>query len=242
MLFDVERRWWPKAICRWEDRGLFFAEGGMVNRKPSGTVQELWDQAKEICAMCPALNECQRDTLGEPFGVFGGRDQYERYRIRSVMAAAVKRWPVERQLTWGRQLHYMREGGVSWSTIQLQSGMPITAAAWLIERWKELRPKTAAPVAIVDLELPVLVRERPSFPTRPGRRHAWARHNGLVSDAWYRGETSDGAWVQVTTTAGRGQTQKWIKAEDVYLYRPQAVVILNYVERPDDERTRDPAA
>jgi hypothetical protein len=244
MLFDVERRWWPRAICRWEDHGLFFAPGGQYDRRPSPEAQALWNRAKDICSMCPALKECRRDTLGELYGVFGGRDESERYKIRRALTVAVQQWPEERQLAWGEQLHSMRQGEVSWTSIQAQCGMPQAPAEFLIRTWTahEAERRESVKLKVVDLELPVLGR-RPDFPATQGRRHAWVKHNNLVSDAWYRGETPDGEWIAVTTEAGRGPTHKWVPAKDVHLYRPQAVVILNYVGRPDrDDRSTAPIA
>ncbi|MFF4019973.1 WhiB family transcriptional regulator [Streptomyces sp. NPDC001843] len=232
VLFDPHRKWGPRGICRYEDRGLFFAEG-MHNRKPAEAVQALWNQAKEICAMCPVLQECKRDTLGEEYGVFGGLDQFERYKIRRALPQAVRNWPRERQLAWGKELSVMREGGLSWATIQAQCGMPQSAAEFLINRWRD-EPKrpVAAKTKIVDLQLPSVIREKPEFPVKPGRRHAWVRHRGVVSDAFYRGETPDGEWLCLTTVAGRGQVHKWFRKEDVRMYSPQVVVILNYAARP----------
>lgn len=237
VLFDPHRRWGPRGICRWEDRGLFFAEGGMFHKRPAPAVQALWDQAKEICAMCPVLAECQRDTLGEEYGVYGGRDPYERYRIRKAMSRAIFRWPEARRLAWAKEIHRMRKAGMHWRTIQTQTGMSLSAAEDLYAIWDDrLKEQKAEPAGVVDLQLPEL--EKPGFPERPGRRHAWVRHNGLISDAWYRGETPDGEWINVTTFSGRGNVNKWFRKEDVHLYRPQAVVILNYTGRPD-ERDHD---
>jgi hypothetical protein len=232
-LFDPHRRWGPRGICRWEDRGLFFADAGMPNRKPAQKVQALWDQAKEICAMCPVLAECKRDTLGEDYGVFGGLDQFERWKLRRSMSQAVQTWPEEKRLAWGKELHEMREANISLSTIQTQTGLYPSVAMHLIEAWLEHLEKApkVAEDGITDLPLPEPKGETP-FPDKPGRRDAWVRHNGVISDAWYRGETPDGEWINVTINAGRGQTHKWIGAQDVKLYRPQAVIILNYVARP----------
>lgn len=237
MLYDPHRRWGPRGICRWEDRGLFFAESGQPNRKPAAAVQVLWDQAKEICAMCPVLAECKRDTLGEEYGVFGGLDQYERYRVRKVMSRAIKKWPEARRLAWAREIYRLRKSGMMWRTIQTQTGMPPSAAEELYAIWNERLERKKPEAEIVDLPLPE--PEKTPFPDRPGRRHAWVRHNGLVSDAWYRGETPDGQWFKMTTFSGRGQVNKWFPKDDVHLYRPQAVVILNYAERPADERDHD---
>ena len=231
VLYDPHRRWGPRGICRWEDRNLFFAPGGQADRKPGPKVQARWDQAKELCAMCPALAECRRDTLGEEFGVFGGLDQHQRYLIRRQMKAAVMRWPEARRMAWAREMYRLRQAGLRWSVIQTQTGIPQGAGELLIALWKEHLEGQAEATAIVDLELPE--PESPGFPGRPGRRHAWVRHRGLVSDAWYRGETPDGEWINCTTTAGRGQVHKWFRRTDVRIYQPQAVVILNYANRPD---------
>lgn len=191
--------------------------------------------------MCPVLKECRRDTLGEPFGVFGGRDSYERYKIRKQLPRAIHGWPEERRLKWAKEIHRLRQAGLRWSTIQTQTGIPQTAGEVLFGIWDQKLKEKGAKGEVVDLELPG--RDVMPFPVRQGRRHAWVRHRGIVSDAWYRGETSDGEWFCVTTTAGRGQAIKWVRKEDVHLYRPQQAVILNYIGRPDnDDSSRTPAA
>jgi hypothetical protein len=237
VLYDPHRKWAPRGICRWEDRGIFFAEGGQPNRKPSATVQLLWDQAKELCAMCPVKRECARDTLGEEYGVFGGVDQFQRFKIRMALRKAVRTWPEERRRAWGKDLYELRESGMHWSTIHTRTGMPMGAAEWLVKSYvEELKERPKAVAGITDLPLPERDERLPLFPDKPGRRDAWVRHRGLISDGWYRGETPDGAWINCTTQAGRGQVHKWVPAEDVRLYRPVAVVILNYKARPDDEQ------
>ena len=246
VLYDPHRRWSPRAICRWEDRSLFFAEAGMHNRKPAPAVQALWDQAKEICAMCPVLKECRRDTLGEVYGVFGGLDSYERHMIRRQLTRAIPHWPKDRRLTWAREVYRLRTAGLRWSAIQIQTGLPQSAGELLYRIWEKHLSEVGGKGQVVDLELPELVEEddkegRP-FPEKVGRRHAWVRHRGGISDAWYRGETPDGEWFCVTVLAGRGQTHKWVHKDDVQLYRPQAAVILNYIGRPDDDSSRTPAA
>ncbi|MFJ4712103.1 WhiB family transcriptional regulator [Streptomyces sp. NPDC088785] len=72
----MRRPWWPQHACQAEDWQLFFAEGGMASRPPGAGTQKKWDQGKEICAGCPVLTQCRRDTLGEEYG---GLDQYERW-------------------------------------------------------------------------------------------------------------------------------------------------------------------
>ncbi|MFG3718206.1 WhiB family transcriptional regulator [Streptomyces massasporeus] len=239
VLYDPHRRWGPRGICRWEDRGLFFADGGTPSRQPAEGVQELWDQAKEICAMCPVIKECQRDTLGEEYGVYGGLDQHERYRIRKVMSRAVDRWPDSRRMAWAQEIYTLRQSGMAWRAIQTRTGLPPSAAEKLFDLWEQ-RPKTKKPKAeVVELQMPDALLTKQPFPEQPGRRHAWVRNNGLIADAWYRGETPDGEWINVTTFSGRGSVNKWFRKEDVHLYRPQVVVVLHYAARPEDADDRD---
>ena len=185
--------------------------------------------------MCPVMQECRRDSLGEEYGVFGGLDQYERSQIRKRMSRTVRRWSEEERLAWGKALKELRDAGIGWKTITLQTGINQIPAEYLITFFEENAPKQKKPGAITDVPLPGESLPEPAFPERPGRRHAWVRHRGGISDAWYRGETPDGKWINVTTFAGRGQVHKWVRVEDVKLYRPQGVVILNYRARPDDD-------
>jgi hypothetical protein len=241
VLYDPHRKWAPRGICRQEDSKLFFADAGQPNRRPSKVTKRVWDQAKEICAMCPVQAECRRDTLGEEYGVFGGLDQYERYQMRRALSKAVKTWPRERQLAWGEEMQTLRQTGMNWMAIQIRTGLPCAAGEFLLGVWKEhLATLPADTPAVVDLPLPEPAEtEKRPFPDKAGRRHAWIRHRGIVADAWYRGETPDGRWIYVTTESGRGQVHKWVSRDDVHLYRPQAVVILNYRARPDDEQEHD---
>lgn len=237
VLFDPERRWAPRAICDWDqDKLLLFAEGGQPNRPPSEATQARWDQAKEICAVCPVLKECRRDTLGEEFGVYGGYDEHQRWLTRRALPARARKWPAERRLAWGRLFSTMRAGGLTYRAISLQTGFSAPLATALVEEWKEHRAKQVS--TVTELPVPLAERRKTAFPDRPGNRHAWVRHRGGVSDAYYRGETPDGQWVLVQTWAGRGNVNKWIKAEDVHLYYPQPAVILR--RREEQSRARDP--
>lgn len=243
VLYDPERRWLSRAICRPDDFPLFFADGGVFYNRPGPRTAEKWAQAKEICAMCPVISECRRDTLGEEYGVFGGLDQYERAVVRKNLTRTMDKWPESRRMTWAREIVRLRELGKSWAEIQTMSGVPRSASQKFVSIWEastqEKKPGTAA---IVDLPLPEPVTNRAEFPLAPGRRHAWVRHNGVIADAWYRGETEDGKWVYVTVYAGRGQVHKWIPVEDACFYRPQTPIITEYIGRPDDDSPRNPAA
>lgn len=235
-LFDVRRPWWPQHACREEDLPLFFA-GGMINRRPSDRVQLLWDQAKEICQGCPVMAACRRDTLGEEYGVWGGLDQHQRYAVRRALVKVAKGWTPQTRLKWGRALLTLRDQGMSLREILTLSGVLPSLAAVLIEEAEEARDKAeqAAAAGIVDLPLPEPeTRTQRPFPDRPGRRHAWVRRGAVISDAFYRAQTPDGAFFFMKTRTSRGgETHTWVPAEHVRFYHPQPVVILEYRERPD---------
>lgn len=226
MLYDPERRWLARAICRPEDMKLFFADGGAPGRT-SVKVQKAWAQAKEICKMCPALAECRRDTLGEDFGVWGGLDQNERFAVRRVLYKVAKGWPESRRLAWGKEVQTLRDGGVNWKEITLQTGLPSGLAEELATQWRAHLIETQDQPKVIDLPLPDDTVRRPEFPTRAGRRHAWVRHNGRISDAIYRGETPSGVWIFVTVFSGHAHVNKWVLRRDVQVYHPQPVIIMS---------------
>ncbi|MFF3363551.1 WhiB family transcriptional regulator [Streptomyces misionensis] len=242
-LYDPERRYLKHAICTDPaDRKLFFAKTSSVRRKPSDKTQRAWDQAKEICNMCPVKMQCQRDTLGETEGVWGGRDPFQRWKIRSALSGAVRRWPRERRLKWGQELYRLRQNNTVFREIQRMTGVPEVPAMYLIREWERHLKEVAeqAPAEVVELK-PAQPESaaiaKPPFPEADGRRHLWARSNGRVQDCWYRGQTEDGLWIYVLID-GRGRrysSYKWISVDDVRIYRPQAVTVMEYVNRPDRE-------
>lgn len=69
-----ERDEWVKlAACRDADPALFFPERGESSR-----------EAKQVCLSCPVRLECLEYALanGEKFGVWGGKSDKERRRLR----------------------------------------------------------------------------------------------------------------------------------------------------------------
>jgi hypothetical protein len=242
MLYDPLRRYLKDAACTDPaDRKLFFAPCSSVRRKPSDKTQEAWDRAKEICGLCPVMHQCRRDTLGEAEGVWGGLDPFQRWKIRQALTKAVRRWPRDRRLRWGEELHRLRTGGTVFREIQKMTGIPESPAMYLIREWeRHLRDlESREPAQVVELkpvELePGAAGRKPPFPETDGRRHLWARSSGIVRDCWYVGQTEDNAWIFVLID-GRGRrysSRKWIRAEDVRIYRSQAVTVMEYANRPD---------
>ncbi|MGV9850403.1 WhiB family transcriptional regulator [Streptomyces sp. NPDC003442] len=247
MLYDPERRWWPQAACRGHPPGEFFADGGGTPDKvPSVDAQALWDEAKEICRGCPVMHQCRRDTLGEEYGVWGGYDQRERYLIRAKLPKAAKRWPPERRLAWGRALsaYRDRDPALPWIDIRRLTGIPARLAEELVTDWRaHLKAKEARQAEILRLPEPGPgQQDEPPFPGVKGRLDAWVRHNGLIADGYYQGETADGLWLLMNVHSGKSRVRKWVRREDVRFHYPKPKLIMEYEGRPDRARDKEPAA
>ncbi|MEW2498407.1 WhiB family transcriptional regulator [Streptomyces nodosus] len=232
-LVDPERKWRSRGICKEEDDPLFFADGGIPLNEPAKKVQAKWDQAKEVCANCPVLAECRRDTLGEEYGVWGGLDQHERWKLRGKLYQQAKRWPKEERLAWGKLLAELRNRrGMILRDITTRTGIGYQLAPTLIEEWEEHR-KAQAALALVPVTGEA-GRHKPDFPDRPGQRDAWVRHDTVIADGWYISQTPDGKWFRFTCFSGRGNVRKWFRAEDALIYQYRTPVVVEYAGRPDE--------
>jgi WhiB family redox-sensing transcriptional regulator len=238
LLYDPERRWLDRASCRTVEPERFFAaSGGQVDKSPSPANQALWNKAKRVCRFCPVLEQCRRDTLGEEYGVWGGKDEHERYLERKkISRGRWKKWPEETRLAWGEHLAWLRNRGVSWREIGRRTGFTINVCEALIEQWRADKSQrsqeavTEKPARVIE---GLTLRE---FPDVPGQRHMWVRHNGRVSDGWYAGETKDGAWIRVQVWSGRGNVFKWVQPTDLKIYNAQTPFHIRYVGRAARER------
>lgn len=236
MLYDAERRWVNQALCRTTDPNIFFTNGAaQLGRTPSPELQAAWDEAKKICYRCPVFAECRRDTLGEDFGVWGGRDEHQRHLERRRMVRRAPDWAPEKRLEWAEELARLRAGALTWADIQRMTGIVRTLAEALVAEWRE--HVASLPVAeVIDLPLPE--PEKKPFPDRPSGRDMWVRHNSLVGSAHYMGETPDGVWIKVQIKAGRGNSIKWVRREDVQFHDPKPKNIVEYLGRPDGPNAR----
>lgn len=75
----ADEDWRDDAECLGEDPDIFFPTQG-----------ESTDQARAICARCPVAAECLDFALagGEKFGIWGGKSERERRRLRRERAAS----------------------------------------------------------------------------------------------------------------------------------------------------------
>lgn len=72
------RNWLDDAACRGMDTEVFFPQVG--NNFNSPAMNQLVDNAKQICAGCPVREPCVEYALNnrEPYGIFGGMTTDER--------------------------------------------------------------------------------------------------------------------------------------------------------------------
>jgi len=74
--------WRRDALCLEHDPRLFYPP------PPSAGGTHIAEEAKAICKRCPVREECLEWALehGEQFGIWGGRTERERRRIRQRLA------------------------------------------------------------------------------------------------------------------------------------------------------------
>ena len=74
---EEDRSWQMQANCMGVDPDLFFPERGASTR-----------EAKEVCRGCVVRDDCLEYALanGEKFGIWGGRSERERRRLRRARA------------------------------------------------------------------------------------------------------------------------------------------------------------
>lgn len=76
---------WEQAACRPYPSSVFFpGEPGYQPQPPRKGQPDPYAAAKAICARCPLRTACRRDALerGEPWGVWGGLDPWQRQALR----------------------------------------------------------------------------------------------------------------------------------------------------------------
>ncbi|GGZ42096.1 transcriptional regulator WhiB [Streptomyces inusitatus] len=83
---DQDGPWHAEAVCRRDEAGLFFAP----SKEPTAARLSREEAAKQVCARCPVMVECQEHALlqPEPYGVWGGLTAAER---RVVLARRRRR-------------------------------------------------------------------------------------------------------------------------------------------------------
>lgn len=89
-IFDWDGEGWrERAACRHTDADLFFPAGN------TGPAVEQIHAAKAVCRSCPVQEACLQFALesNQEAGIWGGRDEDERRRLRKVWRAG-RRAPI----------------------------------------------------------------------------------------------------------------------------------------------------
>ncbi len=79
--------WRHQAACRHTDANLFFPVGS------TGSAIDQIDAAKAVCRSCPVQDACLRFAFetNQEAGVWGGKDEDERRRLRKTWRAGRQR-------------------------------------------------------------------------------------------------------------------------------------------------------
>ncbi|MFJ7998338.1 WhiB family transcriptional regulator [Streptomyces sp. NPDC096310] len=237
--FDPTRRWVSHASCRTVAASRFFVDGAPSPAfQPTEAQRAGWDEAKKTCARCPVMAECRRNSLGEEYGVWGGRDERQRYLIRTKLAQQAKRRPEQKRLAWGEALEHPREQGYGWTRIHAMTGIDDRLGELLTDKWVTHRTVNAQPPAAV-----VACRSR-----SPGARRRRRSPRSLAGAT--PGSAVPGA-SPMRTTAARGRTGAGSRSSSAPArarasrssrprtcgsVTPQPVVIVTYIGRPDREQ------
>ncbi|WP_290443981.1 WhiB family transcriptional regulator [Streptomyces sp. MP131-18] len=206
--------WRPDKACASEALNTFFPTGPTgPDNPPSKPAIAAAERAKELCARCPVMLECRRDTLGEPYGVWGGRAEWERRARRRQVAASVATWPVDRRLAWGRLCHQLYAASGRWTRVQERTGLLIWVAQKLAAEHKRSLPRKLPPAPPEGAITRVL-----DWPENPGTKHAWVWQGGRMKDAHIRGVTPDETYYYASVASGRGHSHAWVRREHVRIY------------------------
>lgn len=198
------------------------------HRKPTAKAQAVLDGIKARCQPCPVRLQCLEYGMGEPWGIWGGTDGYERYQIRRAMYAAAERWPKSRRLELGRRVHELRPPGdeaqqAPWGTTIRLTGLPQRLAMELRDEYMAWRK--AQDEAREKSPIPPMKTDEPQWPAGPSARHAWVRMEGKIKAAWYVAHSPDRRNILVRVESGRLNTTTWMPADRVRLHYPQPVQI-----------------
>lgn len=149
-MIDVNRKWMSRAICVGQPITTFFADNEAsavphAKTSPSrgGNTKRTWDAARKLCAVCPVLWDCRRDTVGETHGYWGGRNPNERAHVRNVRSRMVQDLPEQDKEELSSIIVQMRSEFANWTDVERVVGLKNGACRWL-EKWHH--DKHPAPV------------------------------------------------------------------------------------------------
>lgn len=138
-MIDPDRRWMDRAACAGMPSEMFFMDHsgydeGQARHTPKRVA--FYDKARAFCHKCPVEQECRRDTVGEPYGVWGGLDPQERRAIRRKASAESFSWGVSRKRRVGSAIATLRSRAVGWQDIERLYGLNLKAVQTLYEWYR----------------------------------------------------------------------------------------------------------
>lgn len=99
-----------KALPVDDLESTFWHPGPMsVRDLPAAKIRATWAIAKDMCLDCPFYLRCREVSLGENYGVWGGRDQYDRYLERRKLAHRLTRMSPKERAALAARLHAAHE-------------------------------------------------------------------------------------------------------------------------------------
>lgn len=151
-----------KLISREDLEATFWYPGPPSSRtQPAPSAQKAWDEAKETCLGCPFYLRCRDTSLGEPYGVWGGRDQRERHVERVALKRRLKEMAPEARRAEAGRVYAVWAGhrGGSFDGVAIRTGYPRATVKTLVTEHEETRPGRTSkrPPELTPVEMQQLI-------------------------------------------------------------------------------------
>lgn len=216
------------------EKTFFYPGPQDVSKAPGKRAQGAWEQAKEVCIECPFFLACREEHKGEEFGVWGGTDQYERYRERYRMSRRRQKGSDEFVAAEAARIYAMHAGhrGLDAQAVAYRTGYSMTSVRMLMERHQALLDGSFEERAAAR-EL-VGWTDRPKFPeAHPTKADAWVWYFGRAYVGHYVAQTPDGAYLLMKVKPSKAQTIKWLARSHVDMRTAVTPVVREWAGRPD---------
>lgn len=159
MTIDIHRHWMKDAACAgWPTKIFFHVDQDEIfldaieRRKASVT-------ARKLCAGCPVRTECQRDTVGEQHGYWGGLTASERQVARIKRSATVARWPESEKKATAALIIKLRDAADSQAWVEIERIVGLTGpAARYLYAWGRNPTRTGSTTLTLPGDTPEPVR------------------------------------------------------------------------------------
>jgi hypothetical protein len=216
------------ALDKEELEGTFWYPGPLpVSTQPGARPLSRWRLAKKVCESCPVKSRCRATSWGEEFGVWGGTDQYERYKFRRNLTRRLALMDRKERAKLAETLYGMR-GATGWriDAVTRETGYAAAMVTALVgEHVQRLKAEREAP-AEAPRDAVDWARSR-RWPSGPPAGDAWVERGGTVHSAQYVGQTANGRWLRMSMRLGKpSPVMRWVPADRVDLRTEIAPVVM----------------